>query len=66
MLEALACDGPAIEIMHEAASARSGTERVDAAAGLIRVSGSAWRVNVDAKVKLREAAIREVTEIRTL
>ena len=65
MLEALACDGPATETMREDASAYSGTEYVDAA-GLIRVSGSAWQVSVDAQVKLRKAAIREVTKIRKL
>ena len=52
--------------MREDASAYSGTEYVDAA-GLIRVSGSAWQVNVvDAQVKLRKAAIREVTKLRKL
>jgi hypothetical protein len=52
--------------MREAASAHSGTEHVDMASGQIGVSGSAWQVNVDAQVKLQEAAIREVAKIRKL
>jgi hypothetical protein len=39
--------------MREAASAHSGTEHIDMASGLIRVTGSVWQVNVDAQVKLQ-------------
>jgi hypothetical protein len=66
LLKALACDGPPIETMREAASAYSGTEHVDMASGPIGVSGGVWQVNVDAQVKLQEAAIREVAKIRKL
>ena len=66
LLKALACDGPPIETMREAASAYSGTEHVDMASGLIGVSGGVWQANVDAQVKLQEAAIREVAKIRKL
>jgi hypothetical protein len=66
LLKALACDGPSIETMREAASAYSGTEHVDMASGPIGVSGGVWQVNVDAQVKLQEAAIREVAKIRKL
>ena len=66
LLKALACDGPPIETMREAASAYSGTEHVDMASGPIGVSGGVWQANVDAQVKLQEDAIREVAKIRKL
>jgi hypothetical protein len=66
LLEALACDGPPIETMQEPGSAYSGTDHVDMALGQIGVSGSAWRVDVDAQVKLQEAANREAAKIRKL
>jgi hypothetical protein len=63
LLEALACEDPAIETMREAAATHSGIEHVDMASGQIGVSGSAWQVDVDAGVKLQKAAIREVAKI---
>jgi hypothetical protein len=66
LLEALACDDSPIETMQEPGSAYSGTDHVDMASGQIGVSGSAWQVNVDAQVKLHEAALREVAKIRKL
>ena len=62
LLEALACDRPSIESVREAVS----VEHVDMASGQIRASGSVWRVNVDAQVKLHRAAIREVAKLRKL
>ena len=52
--------------MQEPGSAYSGTDHVVMASGQIRASGSVWQVNVDAQVKLHEAAIREVVRIRKL
>ena len=66
LLKALACDSSPIETMRVPASAYSGTEHVDMASGPIGVSGGVWQANVDAQVKLRKAAIREVTTIRKL
>ena len=71
LLEALAGDGPPIEAMRDGASGHSviptsDADYVDMASGQMGVSGGVRQVNVDAQVKLRMAAIREVAMIKEL
>jgi hypothetical protein len=66
LLEALACDGRTLAATQDATPSYSGPDYVDMAPGQIGVPGGAWQTNVDARVKLRKAAIQEVAKIRKL